>query len=85
MKNRKGIFEFILGGSTDTKLLEVRIFDEAIKKSVYAKQTTEAEKNESRTVHTVPCDTMQIRVKSGNSRRWMLIMSLHGAKVEQRI
>jgi len=44
VKNRKGIFEFILGGSTDTKLLEVRIFDEAIKKSVYAKQTTEAEK-----------------------------------------
>ncbi len=45
VKNRKGIFEFILGGSTDTKLLDVRIFDEATKKSVYAKQTAEAEKN----------------------------------------
>lgn len=44
IKNRKGIFEFILGGSTDTKLLEVRVFDEATKKSVYAKQTAEAEK-----------------------------------------
>ncbi len=44
VKNRKGIFEFILGGSTDTKLLEVRVFDEATKKSVYAIQTTEAEK-----------------------------------------
>lgn len=44
IKNRKGIFEFILGGSTDTKLLEVRIFDEAIKKSVYATQTAKAEK-----------------------------------------
>jgi len=44
IKNRKGIFEFILGGSTDTKLLEVRIFDEATKKAVYATQTAKAEK-----------------------------------------
>jgi len=44
VKNRKGIFEFILGGSTDFKLLEVRVFDEATKKSTYAFQTTEAEK-----------------------------------------
>lgn len=43
VKNRKGIFEYILGGSTDTKLLDVRVFDEATKKSVYAKQTKEAE------------------------------------------
>jgi len=44
VKNRKGIFEYILGGSTDAKLLEVRVFDEATKKSVYAKQKAEAEK-----------------------------------------
>lgn len=44
VKNRKGIFEYILGGSVDTKLLEVRIFDEATKKSVYATQTARAEK-----------------------------------------
>jgi 5-methylcytosine-specific restriction endonuclease McrA len=44
VKNRRGIFEYILGGSTDTKLLEVRVFDEATKKSVYTKQTAEAEK-----------------------------------------
>jgi hypothetical protein len=44
IKTRKGVFEYILGGSTDTKLLEVRVFDEATKKSVYAKQKTEAEK-----------------------------------------
>lgn len=46
IKSRKGVFEYILGGSTDTKLLEVRVFDEATKKSVYAKQKTEAEKKE---------------------------------------
>ena len=42
VKNRKGIFEYILGGLTDTKLLDVRVFDEATKKSVYATQTAEA-------------------------------------------
>ncbi|HBT75135.1 TPA: HNH endonuclease [Candidatus Wolfebacteria bacterium] len=44
IKNRKGIFEFILGGSADTKLLEVRVFDDATKKSVYKEQATKAEK-----------------------------------------
>src|SRR6266540_3005627 len=43
VKNRKGIFEYILGGSVDTKLLDVRVFDEAIKKTVYSAQTTKAE------------------------------------------
>jgi hypothetical protein len=44
VKSRKGIFEYVLGGSTDTKLLEVRVFDDATKKSVYAKQTEVSEK-----------------------------------------
>ncbi len=43
VKNRKGIFEYILGGSVDTKLLDVRVFDEAAKKSVYSTQTSKAE------------------------------------------
>ena len=45
IKNRKGIFEYILGGSIDTKLLEVRVFDEATKKTVYAAQTRKAQEN----------------------------------------
>lgn len=46
--NRKGIFEYLLGGSTDTKLLAVRVFDEKVKKAAYAKQTQAAEtKDES--------------------------------------
>ena len=44
VKSRRGIFEYILGGSTDLNLLDVRVFDEATKKSVYAKQKKEAEK-----------------------------------------
>ncbi len=42
VKSRKGIFEYILGGSSDTKLLDVRVFDDATKKSVYVKQTISA-------------------------------------------
>jgi hypothetical protein len=42
IKRRKGIFEYILGGSVNTKLLNVRVFDEATKKVVYAKQTAKA-------------------------------------------
>ena len=42
IKNRKGIFEYILGGSVDTKLIDIRVFDEATKKSVYTRQTAEA-------------------------------------------
>lgn len=43
VKSRKGIFEYILGGLTDTRLLDVRVFDEATKNAVYAKQTALAE------------------------------------------
>lgn len=44
VKNRKGVFEYILGGSVDSKLLDVRVFDDATKKAVYTRQTQEAEK-----------------------------------------
>ena len=42
IKNRKGIFEYVLGDMQDSKLLEVRVFDEATKKRVYSQQTEEA-------------------------------------------
>ena len=43
--SRKGIFEYVLGGGVDTKLLAVRVFDEATKSSVYASQTKKAQAN----------------------------------------
>jgi 5-methylcytosine-specific restriction endonuclease McrA len=43
VKNRRGVFEYILGGEKDVKLLEVRVFDEATKRAVYATQTKDAE------------------------------------------
>ena len=43
VKNRGGIFEYILGGCTETKLLNIRIFEDRDKRIVYEKQTKEAE------------------------------------------
>ena len=40
--NKKGLFEYILGGCEDTKLLNVRVFDESIKRQVYNEQTEKA-------------------------------------------
>jgi hypothetical protein len=45
VKNRKGIFEYVLGGEVETKLLEVRIFEDSTKRSVYEAQTTKAKKD----------------------------------------
>ncbi len=42
IKNRKGIWEYVLGGEKETRLLEVRVFDEPTKKSVYATQSAAA-------------------------------------------
>lgn len=45
VKNRRGIFEYILGGRQDASLLDIRVFDEVTKRSVYNRQTEKA-KNE---------------------------------------
>jgi len=67
VKNRKGIFEYILGGLVDTKLLDIRVFDEAIKKLVYAKQKKEAEaKGESN------CPLCAIGHDANKSKIWSL-------------
>jgi len=68
VKNRKGIFEYILGGSVDTKLLEVRVFDEATKKSVYSTQTaiavTQRESN---------CPLCSIGHDANKNKIWKLV------------
>jgi hypothetical protein len=42
VRNRRGIWEFLLGGAVDKKLLDLRVFDEVTKKSQYVKQTSKA-------------------------------------------
>lgn len=40
--NIKGIYEYLLGGCLDTKLLNIRVFDEKTKQIVYKRQTEDA-------------------------------------------
>ena len=40
--NRRGIFEYVLGGCQDTRLLNVRLFDKPTMRKVYQKQTEKA-------------------------------------------
>lgn len=45
VKNRKGIWEYALSGGKETKLLDIRVFDDATKKPQYKNQTNEAVQN----------------------------------------
>jgi hypothetical protein len=67
VKNRKGIFEYVLGGSVDSKLLNVRVFDEATKKSVYAEQTARAKTNDESN-----CPLCAIGHDSNKNKIWKL-------------
>lgn len=42
---RKNIYEFILGGETETQLLDIRFFEESTKRQAYKEQTAQAEKD----------------------------------------
>lgn len=43
--NKRGIFEYVLGGEKDASLLNVRVFDSRTKSTVYQQQTNEAKAN----------------------------------------
>ncbi len=67
VKDRRGVFEYILGGMADSKLLNVRVFDEPTKKVVYAAQTKAAQaKNESN------CPLCAIGHDANKDRLWAL-------------
>ena len=42
VNDRKGIYEYVLGRCQDTRLLNIRLFDDRIKKRVYLRQTEQA-------------------------------------------
>lgn len=67
VKSRRGIFEYILGGETDTKLLDVRVFDDATKQLNYRKQTAEA-KNSGLS----NCPLCALGHDAGKSKLWEL-------------
>ncbi|TDE89586.1 DUF262 domain-containing protein [Occultella glacieicola] len=42
VESNKGIYEYLLGGKTNTQLLKVRLFDTATRNAAYKRQTTKA-------------------------------------------
>jgi len=65
VKNRRGVFEYILGDPQESNLLDVRVFDEATRKSVYAKQTIAAEANS-----TSNCPLCAVGHTANKSKIW---------------
>ncbi len=43
--SKRGIFEYVLGGERESRLLNVRVFDKRTAKSAYARQTLEAKEH----------------------------------------
>lgn len=67
IKSRKGIWEYVLGGELDSKLIEVRVFDEPTKKTVYARQSAEAQIKE-----VSNCPLCAIGTDANRARVWKL-------------
>jgi hypothetical protein len=45
VRRKSGIYEYVLGGKTEPQLLDVRIFEDSIKRAAYAQQTKQAKAN----------------------------------------
>lgn len=67
VKKRSGIFEYILGGCVDTKLLEIRVFEDRDKRIVYENQTKLANENQLSN-----CPLCAISDNTNKTRIWKL-------------
>ncbi len=67
VRNPKGIFEYILGSLNETKLLDIRVFEEHIKRSVYTAQTAAAKSKEESN-----CPLCAIGHDANKSKIWAL-------------
>ncbi len=67
VKNRRGIFEYILGGCKNKQLLDIRIFDDATKKTVYDKQTAAADKK-----GISNCPLCAVGTNANKTKKWAL-------------
>lgn len=65
--NRKGVFEYVLGGGVDTKLLNVRLFDKPTMRKVYQLQTDKAKMED-----TSNCPYCAIGHDANRQRIWKL-------------
>lgn len=67
IKDNKNVFEYVLGGCQDTRLLNVRVFDDNIKGRVYRKQTNEAKKK-----HVSNCPLCALGNDANKDKIWAL-------------
>jgi len=67
VKNRRGIFEYVLGGQQDKRLLDVRVFDEATKRVVYNRQTQRANER-----HESNCPLCAVGHEANRTKIWKL-------------
>lgn len=67
VQDKKNIFEYVLGDCKDTKLLNVRVFDENTKRRVYNCQTAEAHKK-----HVSNCPLCAIGHDANKEKIWKL-------------
>ena len=65
VSDKKGIYEYILGGCRDTKLLNVRVFNDPIKKSVYTQQTIKAKEH-----HISNCPLCAVGDNANKTKIW---------------
>ena len=65
--DRRGIFEYVLGGEKETRLLNVRVFSDKEKKQVYARQTADAEKR-----GVSNCPLCAVGHEAGAKRIWKI-------------
>lgn len=67
VRNKKGIFEYILGGCEDTQLLDIRVFEDNVKNTAYANQTKLAREREISN-----CPLCAVGNNSNNTKIWQL-------------
>ena len=67
VKNRRGIFEYVLGGSKDSRLLDIRLFDDQTKRVQYEKQKAIAEKRGKSN-----CPACAVGQSANNVKIWKL-------------
>lgn len=65
VRNRKGIYEFVLGGEADTRLLDVRCFEDSTKKEAYKRQTDKA-----KAAGTSNCTSCVIANNANKAKIW---------------
>ncbi|MGN0833543.1 MAG: HNH endonuclease family protein [Kiritimatiellia bacterium] len=63
--DRRGIYEYVLGGEHDTQLLNIRVFDKATAKQVYEQQTAAA-----RAAHTSNCPLCAVGHGANAAKVW---------------